>query len=257
MTPKSKTSHHGQAGQRRPLARDAGLSLQTYLRFARMLLLVIVSGAGVAGCHHDSTTSPMPSQQVVYAALGASDAVGIGAFPLDQGYVYQIRDGLQQRGQVVELHNFGVSGKRIDYIEETEVPPALAVQPNVVTIWAGPNDVIHGTDAAAFESALGRVFAQLRQRTTATVVMANLPDLRLLPRFIIAPDPNVTAARITAYNAAIMRQTAIYNIPLVDLYAGNYAANWDYISLDGFHPSNAGHAKLAELYLARIPLILP
>ena len=38
-------------------------------------------------------------------------------------------------------------------------------------------------------------------------------------------------------------------VPLVDLYAGGYAGNWEYVSLDGFHPSNEGHAKIAELYL--------
>ena len=36
-------------------------------------------------------------------AMGASDAVGIGAFPLENGYVYQIRDGLKSRANEVVL----------------------------------------------------------------------------------------------------------------------------------------------------------
>ncbi len=79
--------------------------------------------------------------------------------------------------------------------------------------------------------------------------MANVPDLTRLPMFAILPDPDVTADRVNAYNQAIARQVAAYHIPLVDLYAGKYASNWDYVSIDGFHPSNKGHAKIAELYL--------
>jgi len=215
------------------------------------VVLLIVLIFALIGCHNESNSPTSPSQRsrLVYAAMGASDAVGIGAFPLDQGYVYKIRDGLADFADVVDLSNFGVSGERIKYIEETELPAAIAITPDVVTLWAGPNDIIQGTDAATFETRLGRVFARLRQETSAVVVMANVPDLTILPRFVIAPDPDVTADRVNAYNQVIARQTAAYQIPLVDLYAGNYAANIEYVSIDGFHPSNKGHAKIAELYL--------
>ncbi|GAK54055.1 lipolytic protein G-D-S-L family [Candidatus Moduliflexus flocculans] len=216
----------------------------------QVLLFVFLMSALIS-CHHDNNSPTTPSQRsrLTYAALGASDAVGIGAFPFDQGYVYKIRDGLTDFAEVVDLSNFGVSGERIKYIEETELPSAIAADPDVVTLWAGPNDIIQGADAATFEARLGRIFARLRQETSAVVVMANVPDLTILPRFIISPDPDVTADRVNAYNRAIARQAAAYQIPLVDLYSGNYAANIDYVSIDGFHPSNKGHAKIAELYL--------
>jgi lysophospholipase L1-like esterase len=184
--------------------------------------------------------------------MGASDAVGIGAFPLENGYVYKVRDGLRQRADTVELFNLGVSGKRIGYIEDTELPFGLARQPNVVTIWAGPNDIIHGTQVEEFETSLANIFLQLRQATTALVVMANVPDMTQIPRFLLDPDPDVTIQRIAAFNDAIARQTALHSIPLVDLFGGGYASDWSNVSLDGFHPSNQGHAKIAELYLELI-----
>lgn len=203
----------------------------------------------LSGCDNNSPTSPQHFERLVYAAMGASDAVGIGAFPLEKGYVYQIRDGLKYRANEVVLYNLGVSGKRINYIESTELPTAIAVQPHVITIWAGPNDLIHGVDAATFEQSLATVLMQLRQSTSAVIVLANIPDLTLLPRFLIDPDPDVTVDRVSAFNLTIARQASVHTVPLVDLYAGGYASNWEYVSLDGFHPSNEGHAKIAELYL--------
>jgi acyl-CoA thioesterase-1 len=181
--------------------------------------------------------------------MGASDAVGIGAFPLDNGYVYRVRDGLKARANTVDLYNLGVSGKRISYIESTELPAALIFEPDVVTIWAGPNDVVHGITVEGFEASLIRVLSQLRQSTSAVIVIANVPDMTKVPRFMIDPDSDVTGQRIAAYNDAIARQAAVYSVPVVDLFGGGYATDWNYVSIDGFHPNNEGHAKIAELFL--------
>jgi hypothetical protein len=45
---------------------------------------------------------------VQYAALGASDATGIGASPLRNGYVYLIKRGIEDAGQSTNLMNYGV-----------------------------------------------------------------------------------------------------------------------------------------------------
>jgi hypothetical protein len=47
----------------------------------------------LSGC---STTS-RSQEDILYLALGASDALGIGASPLRNGYVYRIRDELEQQ----------------------------------------------------------------------------------------------------------------------------------------------------------------
>ncbi|HEU4502310.1 MAG TPA: hypothetical protein VFR82_11720, partial [Nitrospira sp.] len=56
--------------------------------------------------------------EFVYMALGASDATGVGAIPLTEGYVYLINRGLQQRIPGTVLINRGVPGARIDLIKE-------------------------------------------------------------------------------------------------------------------------------------------
>ncbi len=218
------------------------------------LLSLLLTTSGVWGCQKDSSspTTPIPQEQIVYVAMGASDAVGVGAFPLENGYVYKVRDGLQPYAGRVDLDNLGASGERISYIETTELPTAIVRKPDVVTLWAGPNDVGGGVAAVEFEASLGRIFAALRQQSSAIVVMANVPDLTVLPFYQLFPDEDVTPARIQAYNESIARQCAIYGVPFVDLYTDRYAENLEYVAIDGFHPSNAGHAKLAELFLGLI-----
>lgn len=47
----------------------------------------------LSGCSGSSPTR----QDILYLAVGASDALGIGASPLRNGYVYRIRDELEQQ----------------------------------------------------------------------------------------------------------------------------------------------------------------
>lgn len=230
--------------------------LRISLRIFLLSLLLIVSGLISCQKNSSSPTTPISQEQITYVAMGASDAVGVGAFPLEDGYVYKIRDDLLSYADRVEFENLGASGERISYYENTELPAAIAHKPDVVTIWAGPNDVGGGVDTAKFEAALERVLAALRQQSSAIIVMANVPDLTVLPFYQLFPDEDVTLARIQAYNEAIARQCAAYGVPLVDLYRGRYAENVEYVSIDGFHPSNTGHAKLAELYLEEILKVL-
>jgi len=219
------------------------------------IICFIVCSVILVDCRNNPSSPITPGsmqERLVYVALGASDAVGLGAFPLENGYVYKIRDSLKAYAPNVELHNLGVICKLSEYLESTELPTAIAHQPDVVTIWTGPNDLTVGVDVATFETHLGNIFARLRQQTSALIVMANIPDMTVLPRFQLLPDADVTLERVHAYNAAIVRQTAAYNIPLVDLYAARCSEKKEYIGLDGFHPSNAGYAKMAELYLEQI-----
>src|SRR5688500_17755732 len=47
----------------------------------------------LSGC----SATPRQQRDILYLAIGASDALGIGASPLRNGYVYRIRDELEQQ----------------------------------------------------------------------------------------------------------------------------------------------------------------
>ena len=210
----------------------------------RQALVGLAVTTALAGCGG----SPARKPNTLYAALGASDAVGVGADPVTKGYVYRIRDGLDERLQTVALINLGIPGAEIDRIAESgRVFLQARARPDIVTVWAGANDIIGGRLAGDFEPDLGNLLARLRADTDALLVMANVPDLTRLPRFATRPAPTVTTERIVAFNAAIKRQAARYRVPLVDLFA--QPVDPALVAADGFHPSNAGHAKIAQLFL--------
>ena len=90
--------------------------------------------------------------EFIYMALGASDATGVGAIPLTEGYVYLINRGLQQRMPGTFLINLGVPGARIDLIkEQVRVAKQLGTKADLVTLWTGTNDLVHGDDPRKFQ----------------------------------------------------------------------------------------------------------
>ena len=140
-------------------------------------LLVVLTCLGLTAC----ATSP---DDIRYVALGASDAVGVGADPPTEGYVFRIEDELEERVDDVQLVNLGVPGGDVAAIERVLEGFLVTDQdPDLVTLWVGPNDVIRGDDPEDFEGDLEDILEQLRGETDAVVVMANVPELTELPRF--------------------------------------------------------------------------
>jgi acyl-CoA thioesterase I len=224
------------------------------MRTGLLLVPLVLASLSIAlpGCGSSSSRGKEPLR---YTALGASDAVGIGAFPPTRGYVFRIRDGLeQQTGRPVELINLGIPGAEIRAIEDAlQVSLRAGAKPDLVTLWTGPNDIIAGADPGRFEEVLRRILSLLRDKTKAFVVLANVPDLTRLPRFVERPSPAVTTARILAFNTAIERQALNFDASVVHLYEQPFMPH-NVSDIDGFHPSNEGHAAIADLFLR---VILP
>jgi len=185
----------------------------------------------------------------IYLALGASDATGVGALPLTEGYVYLITRELDREIAGVFLVNLGVPGARIDLIkEQVRVAKQLGTKANLVTLWTGANDVVNGDDPKQFQEQLRGLLTMVTQDIARTIVVANVPDLAQLPRFRMSPSPTVTPARIDAFNRAIAEETHSAGGTLVDLHAT--AVRDDLVfDLDGFHPNNAGHRQITGLFL--------
>lgn len=219
-------------------------------RLLAILVLVSVCGSW-AGC----AGAPPPRTQILYVALGASDATGIGAIPITKGYVYLIRNALEKFFSGVTLLNLGIPGERIGAIKETVRVVVLQVglKPKLVTLWTGANDLIAGDHPRDFQSDLRFILQNLHKSTGAVIVIANLPDLTQLPRFKDHPSPVVTLARVKAFNNAIATEAAAVNVPVVDLFA-NPLSDKLVSDLDGFHPDNEGHREIAMLFL---DVILP
>ena len=192
----------------------------------------------------------------VYAALGASDTVGVGATrPATEGWAPRVHAGLPEGTQFV---NLGISGATLGDIVREELPPALDARPQLVTLWTGVNDLRAGVPLETFTRQLDAVLAafarpQGRAESHPTVVVLNSPDLALLPVFA-SLDEAALDATVQTWNAAIAASAARHGAILVDLHAEwrELAQHPEYISADGFHPSSTGYRRIAELVLAAL-----
>jgi acyl-CoA thioesterase I len=190
------------------------------------------------------------SRPLVYVALGASDAVGVGSnTPVTQGYVPLLGARLPRGSQTLDL---GVSGIRLHEALTAELPQALSDSPDLITVWLVANDFIGGVTYNDYMHDLATLLSQLRSRTHARIFMANLPDLTRLPAFSGATAAQKTQMlnEIERWNAGISEQAARYGVTLVDLFklGSEITAHPEYISGDGFHPSSAGYARLAAVF---------
>lgn len=191
-----------------------------------------------------------------YVAIGASDAAGIGASPLTNGYVFQIEDGLDEQCGSTQLINLGVPGAETDVVEDVELPLAVEANPDIVTIWTGSNDLVSGRTQQAFETDVRDILATLQQESNAITFIATLPALYDLPRFQEEPDPDVTPERVAAFNLIISRASEATGATLIDL--ASVPLSDLLVSDDGFHPNDTGHRLIGNKFLEQmVPRICP
>lgn len=221
--------------------------------FRRFLVLPIVAallaGGGLVWWSREQRAAP--ADRPVYVALGASDAIGIGADrPLTQGWVALVHDGLPP-GTI--LVNLGISGATLHDVLNDEAPVAVDARPRWVTLWPGVNDLRVGVSLASFSQDLDTLLGQLAAIPGARVVVLNIPDLRLVPAFADR-DPARLDATVRQWNATIAAAAARHGATLVDLYADaqEEAKHPEFVSADGFHPSSLGYRRIAELVLPAI-----
>jgi acyl-CoA thioesterase I len=196
---------------------------------------------------------PEAPRQLVYLAIGASDAAGVGAQPVTDGYVYVIADELEKRIDEVFPTLLAIPGTDAEELDAgLDRLLERKIEPDLVTIWTGANDVIRAEDVDDFGAALEHMLERLRGRTGGIIVAANIPDLTKLPRFRENPDADVTRERIEAFNDTIVEQATAHDVLVVDLYAE--PVEQDLVSEDGFHPSDEGHRRIAKEFLE---VILP
>jgi lysophospholipase L1-like esterase len=200
----------------------------------------------------------------VYVAVGASETVGVGADdPATQAWpVVLHRRALPDD----RLTNVGVSGSTVQAALRTQLPAALAAEPAVVTVWLAVNDVITGVPVPAYQRQLGRLVHGLRRGGRTAVLVGNVPELWRLPAYRaclpgersevdcvlpFVPSEAEVRAQVGAFNRAIRSVVRREGARLVDLSGVPFGARLT--SSDGFHPSTAGHRRIAAAFAARLP----
>ena len=199
------------------------------------------------------TASPSPVAAAFrYVAIGASDTVGVGASdPANGAWPARVAARLPVGAGYT---NLGVSGSIATQAAHDQVPTAVALKPQLVTVWLAVNDLNAGISPADYLAAMRSVIEPLVQSTAARIFVGTVPDLRSVPAYA-GQDQAALLARIDAYNAAITEIATASDgrVAAVDLFSGSAALTSTItVSADGFHPSDDGYQLIADRFSAAI-----
>ena len=197
----------------------------------------------VSGCAAPTQPAARP---LTYVAMGASDAVGIGAAdPATQGWVPRLSAEL---GPNTRMVNLGVSGSTLKQALAEQLGPAVDARPDVVTVWLVVSDMNARVSVTDYGSQLDALLEGL-QPTGAHILVGNVPDLAAIAAYSGANRERLDA-QVTQWNAVIADSVARHHAQLVDLHSvwREIVDHPEYISADGFHPSSEGYAHLADIF---------
>ena len=179
---------------------------------------------------------------LLYVALGDSAAQGVGASSPDKGYVGLVAAHLREAtGQPVQVVNLSVSGARVADVVEDQLPRLEGLDPDVVTVAIGGNDV--------------RVYDDDRFAADAEELVDGLP-----PGTFVADVPYFMHGRWetdSAEAAGTIRRVAaaagLVVVPLNDrLRDEGLRGMLTQTSGDLFHPNDAGYEIWAAAFWAEI-----
>jgi lysophospholipase L1-like esterase len=187
-----------------------------------------------------------------YAALGDSFTEGVGDPDPDRpngvrGWADRVAEVLaehaQAAGEPFGYVNLAIRGRKLGAVLDEQLDPALAARPDLVTLYAGGNDIMRprvDVDAlvARYDEAVGRLVG-----TGATVLLFTAFDPVGFPVF--AP----MRGRFAVYNELVREVADSHGTLLVDFWRlREYrdARMWD---VDRLHMSSAGHQRMAVAVL--------
>jgi lysophospholipase L1-like esterase len=178
-----------------------------------------------------------------YVAIGDSQTEGLWDGDDIVGLVgFADRLAAQLDALYPGLHyaNLAIRGIRVAHVRSEQLPPALAMRPDLITVCAGMNDVIQpGRSFTRALADLDYVYAALAE-SGATVVTTTFPNVA---QFL--PFGRVVAGRLARINDAIRTAAQRYDFRLIDLYTAPSMANLDTWDIDRVHASTRGHIMFA------------
>ena len=179
-----------------------------------------------------------------YVALGDSFTEGVGdvdpSRPNDvRGWADRVAEVLAARDPDFRYANLAVRGRMLRRILDEQLAPALAMEPDLVTVYAGANDVLRPQVdldelVAAYDGAVAALAA-----TRARVLVWTAFDPGS------APVLRAARGRFATYNELVREMADAHGATVVDFWRMREYRDprmWD---TDRFHLSPLGHARMA------------
>ena len=150
-------------------------------------------------------------------------------------------------GEDVRYENLAEVGATSEQVEREQIPRAVELQPRLITLICGANDVLESTrpDPGQYAIRLSRMFSRLRQGIPdAEILTATYPDIS---RFLdLRPRSRERVEKgLQRFNAACRMVAGRHGVPLLEGFDHPAAEERATFAEDGFHPSEEGHRRAA------------
>lgn len=194
-----------------------------------------------------------------YAVVGDSTAVGQGA-DYEQGIAVSTARFMAARRQVT-LQNYGASGARLNGVLRDQVEAAARMEPDVVLVSAGANDVTHLTALSDIERDLVQIIDRLRAANpNVEIILTGAPAMGAVPRF---PQPTrfLAGVRTESVNRVFVRVASRYDkvtfAPIAAKTGPMFKQRPALFAADKFHPNADGYGTWLPVLEESITRALP
>lgn len=196
----------------------------------------------------NASFGPAGGEPLRFVVLGDSTSAGIGAGGADDAYPTLLAQRLAaDTGRRVELTVLGISGARTADVLADQVPQVAALEPDLVFVGIGANDVTHLTPLDDVAADMGQILDELAP-TRADIAVAGAPDMRVYAWH--QPLRQITYLRGRQVADAIEEVARSRDVAVVELAeeTGPFFAEEPeaHFSSDEFHPSALGYQRWAD-----------
>ncbi len=186
-----------------------------------------------------------------YVALGDSFTEGVGDLDPSRpngvrGWADRVAEVLAARPGEFSYANLAIRGRKLDGIIAEQLAPAVAMQPDLVSIYAGANDIMRPrVDLDALVETYDAALARLAS-TGAKVVVFTTFDTG--GSAIYAP----IRGRFALYNELVRASVDQHGATLIDFWRMRELRAWRHWDRDRMHLNAAGHQRIAMAVLDRL-----
>jgi lysophospholipase L1-like esterase len=185
-------------------------------------------------------------QPRAYTAIGDSFSAGAGC-PPGTAFTDLIAERLARGQDRFRYRNFAVDGAKSSAVL-AQVDDAIALEPDVVTITCGGNDVLFSTrpNVDAFTATLDEIFGRLRAaRPDALMATMTAPETWLF--YNRSPRTRARLGRgLAQLNPVIRRLAKQYGVACLEVAEHTDLSGPQTFAEDGLHPSPRTHLRIAD-----------
>jgi lysophospholipase L1-like esterase len=159
-----------------------------------------------------------------------------------RGWADRVAEDFAARIPDFAYANLAIRGRLLQQIQDEQVETAVALNPDLVTLCAGGNDVIRGGDPDALAGQLDSMVSRLAS-TGATIVLFTGPDIG------DTPVMKLLRGRVAIYNENVHTVALRHHAVVADVWALRALHRTDMWADDRLHFSPLGHRTIARMVL--------